>query len=314
VTMSPILEKVKRKEREKKSYHAGVSIAVYLGITSKQVLHVLVLLAAMNVTSMKTTPLAVFCLVLCALEGSSACGSCLGSLALSGAGLSSRKATPGATSGVQHLPPRQVNPTTSAQVSFGIARGRLTPAGRSPISTSALWMLAIRPLVSQADFLAAIAAKSRIAFAFDSSDADADSRASSNNEQQEATKDTKPTSDSASKNPNDALEDLLSDGNYESPEQRGVDPEYMARSKEGRMTAGMTGAIGFYKGWISPILPPACRFVPTCSQYGVQAIQEFGPAKGALLTAWRLMRCSPLGGKGYDPPRWPPVPYNYASY
>ena len=107
---------------------------------------------------------------------------------------------------------------------------------------------------------------------------------------------------------------LSDDDTYETPEQRGVDPECMARSKEGRMTAGMTGAIGFYKGWISPILPPACRFVPTCSQYGVQAIQEFGPTKGALLTAWRLMRCSPLGGKGYDPPKWPPVPYNYASY
>eukprot|EP00548_Thalassiothrix_antarctica_P018282 CAMPEP_0194189678 /NCGR_PEP_ID=MMETSP0154-20130528/59815_1 /TAXON_ID=1049557 /ORGANISM="Thalassiothrix antarctica, Strain L6-D1" /LENGTH=199 /DNA_ID=CAMNT_0038910951 /DNA_START=12 /DNA_END=611 /DNA_ORIENTATION=+ len=73
-------------------------------------------------------------------------------------------------------------------------------------------------------------------------------------------------------------------------------------------------AIRFYKYWISPLLPPACRFVPTCSQYGVQAIEEHGPAKGAVLTSWRLLRCSPFGGRGYDPPKWPPVAYNYGSY
>lgn len=59
-----------------------------------------------------------------------------------------------------------------------------------------------------------------------------------------------------------------------------------------------SGSIGFYKNFISPLLPPACRFLPTCSQYGVQAIEEFGPTKGAILTAWRLLRCSPFGGKG----------------
>ncbi|KAG7337547.1 hemolytic domain containing protein [Nitzschia inconspicua] len=80
------------------------------------------------------------------------------------------------------------------------------------------------------------------------------------------------------------------------------------------VSVAMIGAIGFYKNFISPLLPPACRFVPTCSQYGVQAIQEFGPTKGAILTTWRLLRCSPLGGKGYDPPKWPPVPYTYSSY
>ena len=50
------------------------------------------------------------------------------------------------------------------------------------------------------------------------------------------------------------------------------------------------------------------------TKLGVQAIQEFGPAKGGILTAWRLLRCSPFGGRGYDPPKWPPVPYNYGSY
>ncbi|KAL3787721.1 hypothetical protein HJC23_012147 [Cyclotella cryptica] len=80
------------------------------------------------------------------------------------------------------------------------------------------------------------------------------------------------------------------------------------------MSSSMIIAIGFYKKWISPLLPPACRFLPTCSQYGVQAIQEFGPTKGVILTAWRLARCSPLGGKGYDPPKWPPVAYTYGRY
>jgi uncharacterized protein len=80
------------------------------------------------------------------------------------------------------------------------------------------------------------------------------------------------------------------------------------------MSSSMIGAIGFYKFWISPLLPPACRFVPTCSIYGIEAIKEFGPFKGAILTAWRILRCSPFGGKGYDPPKWPPVFYTYSSY
>lgn len=80
------------------------------------------------------------------------------------------------------------------------------------------------------------------------------------------------------------------------------------------LSSGMISALGFYKGFISPLLPPACRFVPTCSQYGVQAINEFGPGKGSILIAWRLMRCSPFGGKGFDPPRWPPVGYTYGSW
>mmetsp|Transcript_30169 Transcript_30169/g.65099 ORF Transcript_30169/g.65099 Transcript_30169/m.65099 type:complete len:251 (-) Transcript_30169:1387-2139(-) len=91
-----------------------------------------------------------------------------------------------------------------------------------------------------------------------------------------------------------------------------------AESKSGDeeeiMSTGMIMAIGFYKEWISPLLPPACRFLPTCSQYGAQAIKQFGPQKGLILTAWRLARCSPFGGRGYDPPVWPPVAYTHGSY
>jgi putative membrane protein insertion efficiency factor len=76
----------------------------------------------------------------------------------------------------------------------------------------------------------------------------------------------------------------------------------------------LLGSIQFYKNFISPVLPRACRFLPTCSTYGMEAIQQFGPTKGVILTAWRILRCSPFGGRGYDPPIWPPVPYNYKSY
>lgn len=60
-------------------------------------------------------------------------------------------------------------------------------------------------------------------------------------------------------------------------------------------------AIGLYQRHISPALPPACRYQPTCSQYGYEAVERFGVARGALLTARRLLRCTPWGGSGYDP-------------
>ncbi|WVZ17558.1 hypothetical protein V8G54_010540 [Vigna mungo] len=60
----------------------------------------------------------------------------------------------------------------------------------------------------------------------------------------------------------------------------------------------------FYKREISPILPKSCRYVPTCSEYSMEAYKRYGVAKGTVLTAWRLCRCNPLGGHGYDPPRW----------
>ena len=68
------------------------------------------------------------------------------------------------------------------------------------------------------------------------------------------------------------------------------------------------GLLDFYKREISPLLPKSCRFVPTCSEYARQAYKKYGASKGFVLTAWRLMRCNPLGDKGYDPPMWPP-PY-----
>ena len=59
--------------------------------------------------------------------------------------------------------------------------------------------------------------------------------------------------------------------------------------------------IRFYQRYISPILPPACRFTPTCSQYAVEALQKYGPLKGLYLAVKRILRCHPWGGSGYDP-------------
>ena len=59
--------------------------------------------------------------------------------------------------------------------------------------------------------------------------------------------------------------------------------------------------IRFYQLFISPILPPACRFYPTCSAYAMEAILRHGLVRGSWLTLKRLARCHPWGGSGYDP-------------
>ena len=59
--------------------------------------------------------------------------------------------------------------------------------------------------------------------------------------------------------------------------------------------------IRFYQRYISTMLPPACRFTPTCSQYAVEALQKYGPLKGLYLAVRRILRCHPWGGSGYDP-------------
>lgn len=59
--------------------------------------------------------------------------------------------------------------------------------------------------------------------------------------------------------------------------------------------------IRFYQRFISPMLPPACRFTPTCSQYAVEAIQKHGALKGLYLAIRCILRCHPWGGSGYDP-------------
>jgi len=59
--------------------------------------------------------------------------------------------------------------------------------------------------------------------------------------------------------------------------------------------------IKFYRVCISPHTPASCRFTPTCSEYALQAFRKHGLFKGMYLTIWRLLRCNPWGGSGYDP-------------
>jgi uncharacterized protein len=59
--------------------------------------------------------------------------------------------------------------------------------------------------------------------------------------------------------------------------------------------------IRFYRAGISPLLPPACRFHPTCSAYGMEAIEKHGALRGTWLTVKRILRCNPFCRGGYDP-------------
>jgi putative membrane protein insertion efficiency factor len=63
----------------------------------------------------------------------------------------------------------------------------------------------------------------------------------------------------------------------------------------------LRGAIGFYRLFVSPILPRSCRYHPTCSAYAMEAILRHGVVRGTGLAAWRLARCHPWGGSGHDP-------------
>src|SRR5208282_6338789 len=56
-----------------------------------------------------------------------------------------------------------------------------------------------------------------------------------------------------------------------------------------------------YKWAISPMFPPACRFVPTCSEYAMEAVERYGALRGGVKAFVRLLRCHPLAGGGYDP-------------
>ena len=67
------------------------------------------------------------------------------------------------------------------------------------------------------------------------------------------------------------------------------------------LSAILKGLILLYRGAISPLFAPKCRYVPTCSEYGLQAITKHGPLKGICLTIKRLAKCHPWGGHGHDP-------------
>ena len=60
--------------------------------------------------------------------------------------------------------------------------------------------------------------------------------------------------------------------------------------------------IQFYRKYLSGMKgTPTCKFIPTCSEYGIEAINKYGALKGGLLTIWRILRCNPFSKGGYDP-------------
>ena len=63
----------------------------------------------------------------------------------------------------------------------------------------------------------------------------------------------------------------------------------------------LIGLIKLYQVTLSPYIGRACRYTPTCSNYGIEAIQKHGPFKGFWLTLKRVLSCNPWGGSGYDP-------------
>lgn len=56
-----------------------------------------------------------------------------------------------------------------------------------------------------------------------------------------------------------------------------------------------------YKRFLSPMLPPSCRFVPSCSEYAEEAVERYGVLRGGLMALWRLLRCHPFSRGGHDP-------------
>jgi hypothetical protein len=78
---------------------------------------------------------------------------------------------------------------------------------------------------------------------------------------------------------------------------RGAQPQQATRL----VALLLLALIGLYRRWISPLLGPRCRFIPSCSAYGLEAIARHGPWRGSWLTLRRLLRCHPFSPCGCDP-------------
>ncbi len=67
------------------------------------------------------------------------------------------------------------------------------------------------------------------------------------------------------------------------------------------MKATLASLVRGYQRFVSPVLPPSCRYWPTCSEYAIEALEKHGALAGSLLTVRRICRCHPWGSHGYDP-------------
>ena len=100
-------------------------------------------------------------------------------------------------------------------------------------------------------------------------------------------------------------EDSKNFGQSESPEDS-LEKSDKIRPKKKKGIAGIAAMVLLllikgYRYGISPLFPPSCRYVPTCSQYAVEAIARYGALRGGWLSLCRLLRCHPFADGGYDP-------------
>ena len=63
----------------------------------------------------------------------------------------------------------------------------------------------------------------------------------------------------------------------------------------------MVKSIRIYQKYISPMKGTKCPYIPSCSQYGLEAVEKYGALKGGAMSAWRILRCNPFSSGGYDP-------------
>lgn len=74
-----------------------------------------------------------------------------------------------------------------------------------------------------------------------------------------------------------------------------------AHPKRSMPGKAIVALIRLYQRYLSPLLPPSCRFTPSCSQYTIEAISRYGLLKGSFMGAWRILRCHPFSKGGWDP-------------
>ena len=67
------------------------------------------------------------------------------------------------------------------------------------------------------------------------------------------------------------------------------------------MKKAIIRSIRMYQRYLSPLKSTRCPYIPTCSQYGLEAVEKYGAVKGGAMAAWRILRCNPLSSGGYDP-------------
>lgn len=85
-----------------------------------------------------------------------------------------------------------------------------------------------------------------------------------------------------------------------------TNPEFVRRVGIAWRTLPKLCLIAVFKGYrlfISPLFPPVCRFVPSCSQYAIEAVEKHGVVRGGGMAIWRILRCHPFSRGGYDPVR-----------